>query len=194
MSGGKGFASPTQNFSEAAPRTAYWPFSEPCRRCSRSVPAWPTAGALAFPQPPSSVCPDARPHSSFRVPTGREVPLRPTPLRRVGAAFGRRPCAFALPRAPDMRPPGGGLVPNTRSVSTWVWRAVVWSAGGGGGGWHKALVVGSVSLWRRLLASRPCSFCYDKQASALLRASALPWASPCLGGGGGMQVWIPIKS
>ena len=24
-----------------------------------------------------------------------------------------------------------------------------------GGGWHKALVVGSVSLWRRLLASRP---------------------------------------
>ena len=25
---------------------------------------------------------------------------------------------------------------------------------GGGGGWHKALVVGSVSLWRRLLASR----------------------------------------
>ena len=28
----------------------------------------------------------------------------------------------------------------------------LWS--GGGGGWHKALVVGSVSLWRRLLASR----------------------------------------
>ena len=26
--------------------------------------------------------------------------------------------------------------------------------GPGGGGWHKALVVGSVSLWRRLLASR----------------------------------------
>ena len=26
---------------------------------------------------------------------------------------------------------------------------------GGGGGWHKALVVGSVSLWWRLLASRP---------------------------------------
>ena len=25
---------------------------------------------------------------------------------------------------------------------------------GGGGGWHKALVVDSVSLWRRLLASR----------------------------------------
>ena len=24
-----------------------------------------------------------------------------------------------------------------------------------GGGWHKALVVGSVSLWRRLLASHP---------------------------------------
>ena len=47
---------------------------------------------------------------------------------------------------------------------------------GGGGGWQKALVVGSVSLWRRLLASRRCTFCYDKQASALLRAS------PCLGG------------
>ena len=29
------------------------------------------------------------------------------------------------------------------------------SVGGGGGDWHKALVVGSVSLWRRLLASRP---------------------------------------
>ena len=27
--------------------------------------------------------------------------------------------------------------------------------GGRGGGWHKALVVGSVRLWRRLLASRP---------------------------------------
>ena len=27
--------------------------------------------------------------------------------------------------------------------------------GEGGGGWHKALVVGSVTLWRRLLASRP---------------------------------------
>ena len=26
---------------------------------------------------------------------------------------------------------------------------------GGGGGWHKASVIGSVSLWRRLLASRP---------------------------------------
>ena len=26
---------------------------------------------------------------------------------------------------------------------------------GGGEGWHKALVVGSDSLWRRLLASRP---------------------------------------
>ena len=45
---------------------------------------------------------------------------------------------------------------------------------GGGGGWHKALVVGSVSLWRRLLASRLWTFCYDKQASVLLRASALP--------------------
>ena len=29
-----------------------------------------------------------------------------------------------------------------------------WGEKGGGGGWHKALVVGSVSLWRRLLASR----------------------------------------
>ena len=31
---------------------------------------------------------------------------------------------------------------------------LVWR-GGGGGGWHKALVDGSVSLWRRLLDSRP---------------------------------------
>ena len=31
---------------------------------------------------------------------------------------------------------------------------LVWGVWGGGGGWHKALVVGSVSLWRRLLASR----------------------------------------
>ena len=53
---------------------------------------------------------------------------------------------------------------------------------GGGGIWHKALVVGSVGLWRRLLASGPCTFCYDQPASALLRASALPQASPCLGG------------
>ena len=34
---------------------------------------------------------------------------------------------------------------------------------GGWGGWHKALVVGSVSPWRRPLASRPSTFCYDKQ-------------------------------
>ena len=47
----------------------------------------------------------------------------------------------------------------------------------GGWGWHKALVVGSVSLWRRLLASRLWTFCYDKQASVL------PRASTCLGGG-----------
>ena len=39
-------------------------------------------------------------------------------------------------------------------------------ARGGGGVWHNALVVGSVSLWRRLLASRPSNFCYDKQARA----------------------------
>ena len=53
---------------------------------------------------------------------------------------------------------------------------------GGGGGWHKVLVVGSVSLWRRLLASRLWTFCYDKQASVLLQASALPRASTFLGG------------
>ena len=52
----------------------------------------------------------------------------------------------------------------------------------GGGGWHKALVVGSVSLWRRLLASHLWTFCYDKQASILLLASALPRASTFLGG------------
>ena len=57
--------------------------------------------------------------------------------------------------------------------------------GGGGGGWHKALVVDSVSLWRRLLASRPCTFCYDKQASVLLRAST------CLGGNPECNFWIP---
>ena len=37
--------------------------------------------------------------------------------------------------------------PGTRGQSLW--------RGRGGGGWHKALVVGSVSLWQRLLASRP---------------------------------------
>ena len=62
-----------------------------------------------------------------------------------------------------------------------------------GGGWHKALVVGSVSLWRRLLASRPRTFCYDKQAAALRRASALPRASPCLGGESRMQL-LPMAS
>ena len=55
-------------------------------------------------------------------------------------------------------------------------------SGMGGGVWHKVLVVGSVSLWRRLLASRLWTLCYDKQASVLLRASALPRASTFLGG------------
>ena len=51
---------------------------------------------------------------------------------------------------------------------------------GGGGCWHKALVVGSVSLWRRYwpLAFEPSA----KQESVLLRASALPRASTGLGG------------
>ena len=31
-----------------------------------------------------------------------------------------------------------------------------------GGVWHKASMVSSGSLWRRLLASRPCTFCYDR--------------------------------
>ena len=63
-------------------------------------------------------------------------------------------------------------------------QAPVTTSGGGGGGWHKALVLGSVGLWLRLLASRLWTFCHDTQASTLLRASALPRASPCLGGGG----------
>ena len=57
----------------------------------------------------------------------------------------------------------------------------------GGGGWHKALVVGSVSLWRPLLASGPGTLCYDKQASALLRASTF------LGGESRMQL-LPMAS
>ena len=69
-------------------------------------------------------------------------------------------------------------------VSAWLDSTAVFCVRGGGGGWHKALAVGSVGLWRRLLASRPRTFCYAKQASVLLRASALPRASPCLGGGG----------
>ena len=58
-----------------------------------------------------------------------------------------------------------------RHVTLPIVQANVTSMGGGGGGgdtacdeamrgglggcWHKALVVGSVSLWRRLLATRP---------------------------------------
>ena len=39
----------------------------------------------------------------------------------------------------------------------WSWNQTLTDvcARGGGGGWHKTLVVGSVSLWLRLLASRP---------------------------------------
>ena len=40
----------------------------------------------------------------------------------------------------------GGL---GREILKWLYTTA------GGGVWHKALVVGSVSLWRRLLASRP---------------------------------------
>ena len=40
-------------------------------------------------------------------------------------------------------------------VRLWYCALSVCAWGGGGGGWHKALGVGSVSLWRRLLASRP---------------------------------------
>ena len=48
---------------------------------------------------------------------------------------------FTVPRVAEATP----TVALTRALL---------SQGGGGGGWHKALVVGSVSLWRRLLASR----------------------------------------
>ena len=66
---------------------------------------------------------------------------------------------------------------------------------GSWGGWHKALVVGSVSLWQRLLASRLWTFCYDTQAFALLRASAPPWASPCPWGGGASRMHLlPMAS
>ena len=74
---------------------------------------------------------------------------------------------------------GGGIAPQNCTIASqcksasarlapcknflWcLWRLVFWALWakrpfpptGGGGGWHKALVVGSVSLWRRLLASR----------------------------------------
>ena len=45
---------------------------------------------------------------------------------------------------------------------------------GGGGVWHKALVVGSVSLWRRLLASRLSTFCHDKQGICTTAGIPLP--------------------
>ena len=50
-------------------------------------------------------------------------------------------------------------VPKTAPINISFWKISFFSHNeiqvqGGGGGWHKALVVGSVSLWRRLLASR----------------------------------------
>ena len=61
-------------------------------------------------------------------------PLVPLP-RRCGARGGQFVQANCTSGAPVMGTPDG--------------------AAGSGGVWHKALVVGSVSLWRRLLASRP---------------------------------------
>ena len=50
------------------------------------------------------------------------------------------PCALPVPAWP---------IPTSIHTLPFLWEVC-----GGGGGWHKALVVGSVSLWRRLLASR----------------------------------------
>ena len=51
---------------------------------------------------------------------------------------------------------GGAYWPLAPEPSDPLWvRTCFGCVKGGGGGWHKALVVGSVGLWRRLLASRP---------------------------------------
>ena len=44
---------------------------------------------------------------------------------------------------------------SSRGVTSGVMSTKVHIGQSTGGGWHKALVVGSVSLWQRLLASRP---------------------------------------
>ena len=45
------------------------------------------------------------------------------------------------------------LTVTNHNAADQTWPSIRWE-GGGGGRWHKALVVGSVNLWRRLLASR----------------------------------------
>ena len=61
-----------------------------------------------------------------------------------GKAVGEE-AAVTKPLQPQLELQGIGW--NVTDSLLFVW--------GGRGGWHKALVVGSVSLWRRLLASRP---------------------------------------
>ena len=96
---------------------------------------------------------------------GTPLLLRRTavPIHRWGWGGGQVIGAFASPKAV---PSGSSQrVTSTAGTSTlpvqdqrWLTRG--WEDKGGvgargGWGWHKALVVGSVSLWRRLLASRP---------------------------------------
>ena len=59
------------------------------------------------------------------------------------------------PKAPSKRLHPGTCAGGTAmaGVPTW-WKHGVGGRGWGWGGWHEALGVGSVSLWRRLLASR----------------------------------------
>ena len=77
----------------------------------------------------------------------------------LGGWFGLGRVVRQITAPPPPRPSSGqGLVPGQpfRSPGL-VYEEFIRKGGGGrgGGGWHKALVVGSVSLWQRLLASRP---------------------------------------
>ena len=82
---------------------------------------------------------------------------------KIGEHFAwRTRCANVLSHAPAPKYMMYNAPPPPRSITPAVLGSLsVWGingqcvCGGGGGGWHKALVVGSGSLWRRLLASRP---------------------------------------
>ena len=102
--------------------------------------------------PQHGVCAPGTHHCADQTTTGMRAPLHPTLCRHTPSMPGKkvpyhRPQWAQYPQHLKQKVVSEALdtLHNSTTPS---------NRKRGGGGWHKALVVGSVSLWRRLLAER----------------------------------------
>ena len=113
-------------------------------------PASPTP-VPSLPPRPFAGCPELEGPAKARCPKGR---FRKNCLTDVGVSCRLQPWVDeSIESSDDFDEVGDGGVIEIPEVPGCEggWAGMHWK---GGGVWHKALVVGSVSMWRRLLASR----------------------------------------